>query len=138
MAEGSCLMMSELLAQLYAFLVPLALTAIAAILTQIISGAARVAKDRWGIEIEARHREALHSALMSGIQAALGRGLRGQAAIDAAVSYAQRSVPDAMARLRPDTGLLANLAGAKLVDVLKHRTGLEGSSLLDLAGGAQE
>lgn len=130
-------MMSEILAQVYAAVMPLALTVIAAILTQIISAAARVAKDRWGIEIEARHREALHSALMSGIQAALGRGLRGQAAIDAAVSYAQRSVPDAMARLRPDTGLLVNLAGAKLVDVLKHRAGLEGSPLLDLDEGAK-
>ena len=35
------------------------------------------ARARWGIEIEARHREALHSALMTGVRHALARGAAG-------------------------------------------------------------
>lgn len=85
----------------------------------LLAGLTRTLKDRWGIEIEARHREALHSALMSGIRAALGRGLAGQAAIDAAVSYARQSVPDALSRLDPDAGVLADLASSKLRQVLE-------------------
>ncbi len=38
---------------------------IAAIVTIIIGWLAAQARARWGIEIEARHREALHSALMT-------------------------------------------------------------------------
>lgn len=103
-----------MLAQIYAALLPLILTAIGGILSYVIGRAAEAARARWGIEIEARHREALHSALMTGIQAALGRGLVGQAAIDAATVYAAQSVPDALARLDPDSGVLAELARSKL------------------------
>lgn len=106
------------LAQFYAAVLPLLLTAIAAFLARVLTSAAQVAKDRWGIEIEARHREALHSALMSGVTAALSRGLKGQDAIEAAVVYAQESVPDALARLRPDGDLLVSLATAKLREAI--------------------
>lgn len=111
-------MMTVFLAQLTAALLPLVLTAIAAFLARVITDAASVAKARWGIEIEARHREALHSALMSGVEAALGRGLHGSAAISAAVEHARDSVPEALARLQPDAGLLANIAGAKLREAI--------------------
>lgn len=45
-------------------ILPTLLTLIGAILSFILARAADVAKARWNIEIEARHREALHSALM--------------------------------------------------------------------------
>lgn len=76
------------------------------------------AKEKWGIEIEAKHREALHSAIMSGIRAALGQGLTGSAAIEAAVEHATASVPDAIAALNPASQVLINIATAKLKEAL--------------------
>lgn len=70
-----------------------------------------------GIQIEARHRDALHSALMTGARAALSRGLPVQQAVDYAVGYAQTSVPGAVAKLRPSEPVLQQLARAKLQEV---------------------
>lgn len=109
--------MTNLLSEIYAAVLPLLLSVLAAWLAKVLASAANEAKRRWGIEIEARHREALHSALMSGIRAALNRGLTGQAAISSAVTYANQSVPDALARLRPDAKVLARLAASKLREV---------------------
>jgi hypothetical protein len=62
-------------------LAPHLLELIAAILTLIIGWLAAKARVRWGIEIEARHREALHSALMTGVRHALSEGVQGRPAI---------------------------------------------------------
>ena len=106
--------MLAILQALYAELLPVLLQLIAAALAMVLLRAAEAARRRWGIEIEARHREALHAALMTGISAALARGLKGSAAVDAATVYARQSVPDAIAALRPDAVLMRNLATAKL------------------------
>ena len=107
-------MMSDFLLMLYWELLPTLLQIIAAILGLVLLRVADVARARWGIEIEARHREALQSALMSGISAALSRGLTGSAAIQAGIAYARESVPDAMAKLQPKETVLRDLAAAKL------------------------
>lgn len=84
----------------------------------VLLRASLVAKRRWGIDIEARHREALHSALMSGVRAALDRGLSGRAAVDAAVEHATQSVPDAIGALDPTIEVLATIAKSKLREAL--------------------
>ncbi|MDS9468224.1 hypothetical protein RGQ15_11665 [Paracoccus sp. MBLB3053] len=84
------------------------------ILTAVLTWAAAKAKAKWGIEIEARHREALHSAIMTGINLALSKGLTAQAAVDAALDYATKSVPDAIGALKPSAETIADLAKAKL------------------------
>ena len=106
--------MRDLLFALYWDVMPIILQLIAAGLGTLLLWVANVAKTRWGIEIEARHREALHAALMTGISAALARGLKGSAAVDAATVYARQSVPDAIAALQPDAVLMRSLASAKL------------------------
>ena len=106
--------MQALLQAIYAELLPVLLQLIAAALAMVLLRAAEAARRRWGIEIEARHREALHASLMTGVSAALARGLKGTAAVDAATVYARQSVPDAIAALRPDAVLMRNLATAKL------------------------
>jgi len=106
--------MRDLLFALYWDVMPIILQLIAAGLGTLLLWVANVAKTRWGIEIEARHREALHSALMSGIRAALGRGFTGQEAIDMALKYTLDSVPDALVALNPNANVLADLAAAKL------------------------
>ena len=88
------------------------------ITTAIIGWAAAQARARWGIEIEARQREALHSALMTGAQLALSRlgPQASQTALTAAaIEYAERSVPGAMTGLKPSVSTLHDLALAKVV-----------------------
>jgi hypothetical protein len=107
-------------------LLPLLLQFISAILGLILIQGAAIAKQRWGIEIEARHREALHSALMSGIRAALARGDGHSAAITSAIHHATKSVPDAITALNPSEGVLASIAEAKLREVAGHVASLVG------------
>lgn len=95
---------------------------VATIVTAIIGWAATQARARWGIEIEARQREALHQALMTGAQLALARlGPQApQVALTAAaVEYAQGSVPGAISGLRPAAGVLSDLALAKITALIK-------------------
>lgn len=111
--------MSAFLTEISAVTMPALVSLFGTILTIVISRAATVAKSRWGIEIEARHREALHSALMSGVQAALGAGLTGRAVITAATQYAAESVPDAIRALPQATSaVMESIAEAKLREAL--------------------
>ena len=94
---------------------PHLLELIAAIATLIIGWLAAKARARWGIEIEARHREALHSALMTGVRYALSRGLQDRKTVaEAAVDYVRSSVPDALRALRPGSHQLVEMAESKL------------------------
>lgn len=95
------------------------LQGISAILGILLIRITSTAKTRWGIEIEARHREALHAALMSGIRAALSRNMSGRSAIiSAAIQHALKSVPDAVAALEPENSVLVNIAEAKLREAM--------------------
>ncbi|GGW23921.1 hypothetical protein GCM10011452_09090 [Gemmobacter lanyuensis] len=100
-----------------AAIAPQLLTAIGALLTVLIGWAADTARRRWGIQIEQAHREALHSAIMTGIKLALQRGMSGPQAAELAVGYARASVPDAIAALGARDDVLANLARAKMGDM---------------------
>lgn len=108
----------DLLSQLQSEILPLMLQVISAIVGLIIAWAAATAKQRWGIEIEGRHREALHSAIMSGIRAALLAGMPKQAAVASALAHVRVSVPDAIAALKPTDAVLTGLAEAKLKEAL--------------------
>jgi len=96
---------------------PQLLTAVGALLAVLIGWAADTARRRWGIQIEQAHREALHSAIMTGVKLALQRGMSGPQAAELAVGYARASVPDAIAALGARDDVLANLARAKIGDV---------------------
>lgn len=70
-----------------------------------------------GIQIEARHREALHSALMTGVRMMLekfGPAATERQVVNGAIDYAHRSVPDAIKKLDPPSDVLASLATSKL------------------------
>jgi hypothetical protein len=120
--------MNALLDQVFAQFLPLILQGISAVLGLLLIQGAGIAKDRWGIEIEARHREALHSALMSGIRAALERGDDRTAAITSAISHATQSVPDAISALNPSAEVLQSIAEAKLREVAAQATSLVGET----------
>lgn len=125
--------MHELLFTIYRELIPLILQLIGGGLGILLMWAANTARTRWGIEIEARHREALHSALMSGIQSALQRGITGSEAVQAAVWHAANSVPDALLALKPGAGVLTSIAEAKYRDIVSFEPSFIGA---DFAAGA--
>ncbi len=110
--------MDNLLSQLQSEILPLMLQVISAIVGLIIAWAAATAKQRWGIEIEGRHREALHSAIMSGVRAALLARLPREAVISAALDYTRASVPAALKALQPDDAVLTRIVEAKLKEAL--------------------
>ncbi len=100
--------------QFYTAIAPSLLEISGVVVAGAIGWAATYAKRKWGLEIEAKHRDALHKALMTGIQAALMQGASGPAAAVMAVTYAKKSVPDAIKALKPGADVLVDLARAKL------------------------
>ena len=94
--------------------VELLMPVIGAVLTLIVGYAATWISAKSGIDVEAGDRNALHSALLTGARLALTRQLTGQAAIALILQYASKSVPDALQRLKPNQGILRDLAESKL------------------------
>ncbi|WP_313348149.1 hypothetical protein [Paracoccus sp. (in: a-proteobacteria)] len=105
-------------------------------LTGIIGWAASKARQKWGIEIEARQREALHSALMTGALLALKHELTGRAAIDLVLRYIKQSVPDAIGNLKPTPEVLTDLAKAKLEQAAQAKAKESGGAAVDALTGA--
>jgi hypothetical protein len=104
-------------------LTPIISNALAVIVMAAIGWLATTVQRKFNIEIEASYRNSLHSAVMSGVNAALSR-IGGRASelpaslkvevVDQAVAYAQKSVPDAIEALRATPEVLGSLASAKL------------------------
>ena len=76
--------------------------------------------EKWRVEIEAKHREALHKALDTGIGLLIDTAQKHPAvagpdmALDTVLDYVERSVPDAIKRLGPSRKQLEDMARAKL------------------------
>lgn len=109
--------MNYLLDQAFAQLIPIILTVLSTILTTVLVRGSTLIKQRWGVEIEEKHRDALHSAIMSGLRSALQRGEKDDEAISSAITYAHESVPDAIKALKPASTVLSSIATAKLREV---------------------
>lgn len=106
------------------------------LLTGIIGWAAAAARRKWGIEIEARYREALHSALLTGAQLAMKHELTGKAAIDLVLRYIKQSVPDAIGSLKPSPDVLTDLAKAKIEQVAQAKVKEATGAAVDALTGA--
>lgn len=88
----------------------------------------RFLPERMRIEIEAKHRAALHSALETGVNYALDAveaTLRanpaiavGDATVGRVLDYVERSVPDAIRKLGPSRNILQDMARAKLTEAM--------------------
>jgi hypothetical protein len=104
---------SDLLTAVTPGLIDLASVALTALI-----GLAAVRFQRWtGIQIEARHREALHSAIMTAARVAVDRGLTRDVATEFVAAYARASVPDALKRLSPSAETMDALIRSKLLEV---------------------
>ncbi len=95
-------------------LLPQLLEIVALILAAVLTWAAAKAKAKFGIDIEARHRDALHSAIMTGVRLALAKGMSGPSVVTAALDHARLSVPDAINALGAGKTVLVNIAEAKM------------------------
>lgn len=80
----------------------------------VLGFAANKARQKWGIDIEAKHRDALHQALMTAARLALAKQLTGAVAVDMILEYAKRSVPDALNKLNPPQVIIEQLAKSKI------------------------
>lgn len=107
-------------------IVDLLLTLILAIIAWLM----RKLPERWRLDIEARHREALHKALDTGIGLAIDTMQKHPTiaapdmAIGTVLDYVERSVPDALRRLAPSRAHLEDMARSKLqqkVDAIMGR-----------------
>lgn len=105
-------------AGLVAAVTPLLIDLLAIVLMAALTWAAAWGKRKFGIDIEAKHRDALHSALMTGARLAAARQLTGPGALQLILDYVRNSVPDALATLTPSQAVLTDLADAKLQEVL--------------------
>lgn len=89
---------------------------------------------KWGIDIEAQHREALQSALHNAALVAVGKltgkepvgatTLRNELArvpVNMAVDYVQKSVPDAIGKFGLDQNKIVNLLQPHLVDAITRK-----------------
>ncbi|SNS12423.1 hypothetical protein SAMN05421763_1011 [[Luteovulum] sphaeroides subsp. megalophilum] len=107
---------SDLLTALAPSLLDLAGVALTALI-----GFATVRFQRWtGIQIEARHREALHSAIMTAARVAVARGLTREVASEFVGAHVRASVPDALKRLSPTAETLDALVRSKLLEAAGH------------------
>ena len=106
------------------------------LLTGIIGWAAAAARRKWGIEIEARHREAMHSALLTGAQLALKNELTGKAAVDLILRYVVSSVPDAIKGLGASHEVMTDLAKAKIEQVAQTKAKEAAGAAVDALTGA--
>lgn len=104
---------------LMAAVLPYLIDILAIVLMAALTWASAWAKRKFNIDIEAKYRDGLHSALMTGARLAASRQLTGQAAIALIVDYVRKSVPDALASLKPSSGTLQDLAEAKLAEAMK-------------------
>ena len=88
------------------------LALVGVVLTFLINRAVAAFTLATGISIQEKHRIAIHSALITGVESMLHKGP--EVGIDmirkSAVDYAQRSVPDAILALVPGDGVLDRIA----------------------------
>ena len=89
-----------------------------------------------GLDMEAKHREALHSALTSGAQLALKHELTGKAAIDLILRYVVSSVPDAIKGLGASHEVMTDLAKAKIEQVAQAKAKEAAGAAVDALTGA--
>lgn len=64
-------------------------------------------------ETEKLLRDSLHMAVVSGLQDAASRGLKGQGALEHAIQHMHRSVPDAIRRLEAPDNILTAIIRSK-------------------------
>jgi hypothetical protein len=122
---------------LYDIIAPYIFMLVSAAVVGLLTWLTNIIKQWTGIQIEARHREALHSAMMTGVAAALARGRikASEVTVDVksqivkeAVEWAYTSVPDALEALGVGPKALAELAESKIALLAEAPVGVTASA----------
>ncbi|WP_406646832.1 hypothetical protein QEZ52_00220 [Aliisedimentitalea scapharcae] len=102
----------DFLSHLFDQLEPTILEALSVLLMAVIVYVSNLIRRKTGLDIEARHREALHSAIMTGVLAAIKEGPdeAKEMLVQKAIGYARVSVPQAISHFGPDNFILRRLA----------------------------
>lgn len=106
------------LEQILTLLTPVILAVVGLVAARIEARIQRVTN----AELESYHRDALHMALTTGVRLAIAKIVRDSQSVDAhvedikaqAVSYARRSVPDAIAYLSAQLDAMLDIAESKI------------------------
>lgn len=99
---------------------PVVVELLLTVVLALIAWLMRRLPERWRLDIEARHRDALHRALDTGVGLMIDTMQKHPAiaapdlAVSTVLSYVERSVPDAIKRLGPTRAQLEDMARAKL------------------------
>lgn len=99
-------------------LAPHVFEALMSLVTLAIGYATILIKRATGVQIEEKHRAALHSAIRTGVLIAMEKGLDKGALVQVAKDYARQSVPDAIRYLVPGEGVLESLIVAKAQEII--------------------
>jgi hypothetical protein len=100
---------------------PVIITVLSSLLMTALTWAILQFERMTKLKIEESRRNALHSAIMTGVRSAvtrLGDGVPTDVVAKEAVAYARASVPDAIAALKPGVEVLTQIALAKLEEAL--------------------
>jgi hypothetical protein len=99
-------------------IVSILIPVVSTVVPLLLGWVAVILKQKYNIELEAKDQTALHSAILTGITAALAkvanRGAPSSEIISQAIDHANASVPDALKRLKPSTEVLVNIAHSKM------------------------
>lgn len=118
---------------------PLLTEYVGLLILAIIGWFMRLLPAKWRVEIEARHREALHRAIDTGIGLVIDTMQKHPTvaapdmAIGQIVDYVRNSVPDAIKRLGPSQAQIEKMARAKLQRAIDEAIGRDrlGEALAD-------
>lgn len=98
---------------------PLVLQLLGILFTTVATLAANALRKYIGDQSTAAVVDLLHKALESGVKSQMADGETNSGAIaQAAVEYAEKSIPDTMAKLKPDYGVMIDIAKSKIINVL--------------------
>ena len=103
-------------------LLPYVVAAIVSVASLLWGWASVYAKRKWGIQIEAIDRDALHSAIATGVDLVTDKGMTRDQRIDAVKAYVAKSVPEALRKLAPPPDVLTGLILAKMTAATRGRT----------------
>ncbi|MGR3593055.1 MAG: hypothetical protein ACU0BO_13910 [Limimaricola soesokkakensis] len=109
-----------MLEELIEALLPYIVGAIGSVVMLLWGQAAVYAKRKWGIQIEAIDRAALHSAIATGVDLVTDKGMTADQRIEAVKDYVAKSVPGALRKLAPSPDVLTSLIVAKMTAAVRR------------------
>lgn len=114
--------MTDILSEIFTQAAPALYDLIGIVLMVALTWASNELRKWVGIQIEDKHRVALHSALMTGIRTAIEKnpGAARDLLVNDAVAYARQSVPDAIKKLSPDNFILRRIADRYANEVISN------------------